>query len=68
MPRKAGLPKIESHSGKYPLITRWTKAQYLELKSRANRHTEGVIMNYIERKLFDLPMESHPAPREKASA
>lgn len=64
-----GLPKKEKHSGKYPLITRWTGPQYLEIERRAARRGMP-MMQYIERKVFDLPteVEKHPAPREKEMA
>ena len=60
-----GVPKIEKHSGKYPLITRWTSAQYLEIERRAKRRQMS-MMEYIMRKVFDLPVdfEKYPAPRE----
>lgn len=58
-----GLPKKEKHSGKYPLITRWTGPQYLEIERRAARRGMP-MMEYIERKVFDMPTEKHPAPRE----
>jgi hypothetical protein len=60
------LPQKEEHSGKHPLITRWTGAQYLEIQRRAKRRSMS-MMQYIERKVFDLPteVEKHPAPREK---
>lgn len=64
----AHLPKKEKHSGKYPLITRWTDAQYMEIWRRAKRR--GIpMMQYIEAKVFDLPTEinKHPAPREKVT-
>lgn len=62
------LPKKESHSGKYPLITRWTGPQYLEIQQRAKRRGMP-MMEYIERKVFDMPTEidKHPAPRETAA-
>ena len=63
-----GLPKKETHSGRYPLITRWTAAQYLEIERRAKRR--GIpMMTYIEAMVFDLEIpEKHPAPREAAGS
>jgi len=63
------LPKKEEHSGKYPLITRWTGPQYLEIQRRA-KNRDMPMMEYIERKVFDLPteVERHPAPRENGRA
>ena len=63
-----GLPKKETHSGKYPLITRWTGPQYLEIERRAKRR-KIPMMTYIEAKVFDVAIqEKHPAPREQAGA
>ena len=62
------IPKKEKHSGKYPFITRWTAAQFEEIRRRANRR-KIPMMTYIEAKIFDLNIpEKHPAPREQAGS
>lgn len=58
------LPRKEKGTGKYYLPTRWTAAQYLEIKRRAKARGLS-IQEYIERKIFDLELNPHPAPREQ---
>lgn len=57
------LPKKAANSQKYPLLTRWTAKQYLEIQRRA-KHRQMSMMEYLERKVFDLSEEKHPAPPE----
>lgn len=60
------LPKKEKSTGRHPFLTRWTSDQLREIKRRAERR--GIpIQAYLERKVFDLPLDvpTHPAPREK---
>jgi hypothetical protein len=46
-----------------PYITRWTKEQKRELRKAA--YKLGLSMNeFIERKVFNIPLESHPAKLE----
>lgn len=62
--RPVKMPKKCKTLGKYSVQVRFTKEQIEELNARVKKYNLYSRASYIEKKLFDLPMIEHPAPKE----
>lgn len=58
------IPKINKKMNKYSIHVRLTESQLKEINNRVSKYGLYSRASYIEKKLFDLPMVEHPAPKE----
>jgi len=62
--RPVKVPKMNKSMNKYSIHVRLTENQLKEINNRVNKYGLYSRASYIEKKLFDLPMIEHPAPKE----